>query len=80
MLQIKIWFRRFIVKWRAITDDWTVPREIYHAIDAHDLDTAQKMLDHQASIWGRDDIEVIRAQMFIDMAQMDTEYTDDGCE
>ncbi|MCA6430178.1 MAG: hypothetical protein IM613_12155 [Cytophagales bacterium] len=65
------------MKWRAITDDWTVPREIYYAIDADDLDTAQEMLDHQASIWGRDDMEVIRAQMFIDMAHINTEYTDD---
>lgn len=67
MQYIKIWFRQFIVTWYIRTNEWVVPRYIYTAIDNYDVETAQQMLDHQADIWGIDDLAVMRAQSYIDL-------------
>ena len=65
--QIKVWFRKFIVTWYIRTNEWAVPRVIYTAIDNYDVDTAQQMLEHQANIWGVNDLAVMRAQSYIDL-------------
>jgi len=64
--QLKLIFRELVCFFTLKTNQWAVPREIYYLIDKYKLDEAQLLLDKQALIWGDSDLEIMRAQSYID--------------
>jgi hypothetical protein len=63
----KLIFRELVCHWNFVSSQWVVPNEIWYAIDKKDIVTAQQLLDKQKEIWDNDDLEIMRAQSFIDM-------------
>ena len=63
----KFIFRELLCTYKGLSDKWVVPNEIYYAIDDKDFVLAQTLLDKQKEIWDEDDLEIMRAQSFIDM-------------
>ena len=63
----KLIFRELVSHWNFVSSQWVVPNEIYYALDKHDVETAQILLDKQKEFWDPDDLAIVRAQSFIDM-------------